>query len=409
LTGPVVFSGCVVVDMCAVYGTSNHSANVAGCVNGINNRTVTCQSGYHIMEEEHNHVVTPIPAPFLDSLMLVGYDAFHGCFPYCGDGVVTSGEACDDGNNVAGDGCYQCQIEAGWYCPVQGQGCCYAGDYYTFLTTSLNLVCVNGWWMSPNAVPSGGKRQSSSTSTIAEIDVSITITNFPDFVMTSDYLNLCGPVIITNQNVTIMEGAVLNIAGPLTVDDGGVLALSTDTNQTEPARIVMSAPCSGWSGIWADPNELMPAGFIVTPTGTIAVVQSTQIVQNQEEDMDKAGLSPLMEVYGCVSITGTFRYEGDSIPQENNYFPLTNSTVWENCLFEVDTYDVTYTLPSCPIVLLELQNQWVVVVTATHRMCAGAISGIVVGATAAVGAAAAAGVLLLGAPASAAATDYVML
>jgi len=29
----------------------------------------------------------------------------------CGDGIVQAGEACDDGNQVAGDGCYQCHLD----------------------------------------------------------------------------------------------------------------------------------------------------------------------------------------------------------------------------------------------------------------------------------------------------------
>ena len=33
--------------------------------------------------------------------------------PECGNGIVEDGEECDDGNNIPGDGCYQCQIESG--------------------------------------------------------------------------------------------------------------------------------------------------------------------------------------------------------------------------------------------------------------------------------------------------------
>lgn len=38
------------------------------------------------------------------------------CSGICGDGYVVSAEACDDGNSVAGDGCYLCAIETGWAC-----------------------------------------------------------------------------------------------------------------------------------------------------------------------------------------------------------------------------------------------------------------------------------------------------
>ncbi len=39
----------------------------------------------------------------------------------CGDGVRTPSEACDDGAN--GVGCTNCQVDAGWICPVEGQKC----------------------------------------------------------------------------------------------------------------------------------------------------------------------------------------------------------------------------------------------------------------------------------------------
>ena len=35
----------------------------------------------------------------------------------CGDGVLNSGEACDDGNALVGDGCDAlCAVEEGWTC-----------------------------------------------------------------------------------------------------------------------------------------------------------------------------------------------------------------------------------------------------------------------------------------------------
>jgi fibro-slime domain-containing protein len=42
----------------------------------------------------------------------------------CGNGIVESGESCDDGNAVSGDGCSStCQIEKGWLCPTPGAAC----------------------------------------------------------------------------------------------------------------------------------------------------------------------------------------------------------------------------------------------------------------------------------------------
>ena len=47
------------------------------------------------------------------------------CFPeICGDGSRTASETCDDGNAVDGDGCSSvCLVEAGWVCPSQGSAC----------------------------------------------------------------------------------------------------------------------------------------------------------------------------------------------------------------------------------------------------------------------------------------------
>lgn len=43
---------------------------------------------------------------------------------FCGDGVVNAGEACDDGNDVSGDGCSAtCTVEIGWRCDPPGAPC----------------------------------------------------------------------------------------------------------------------------------------------------------------------------------------------------------------------------------------------------------------------------------------------
>lgn len=42
----------------------------------------------------------------------------------CGNGLVTNAETCDDTNMVSGDGCSAtCQVEAGWQCPTAGARC----------------------------------------------------------------------------------------------------------------------------------------------------------------------------------------------------------------------------------------------------------------------------------------------
>src|SRR5690606_4607448 len=54
------------------------------------------------------------------------------CDQLCGDGVVSAGEECDDGNSVSGDGCDQtCGEEPGYDCdddPSQCESTCGDGE-----------------------------------------------------------------------------------------------------------------------------------------------------------------------------------------------------------------------------------------------------------------------------------------
>jgi fibro-slime domain-containing protein len=51
-----------------------------------------------------------------------GGSCFDG--PVCGDGIVETGEQCDDGNTMPGDGCNGiCEIEPGYTCPAKGGKC----------------------------------------------------------------------------------------------------------------------------------------------------------------------------------------------------------------------------------------------------------------------------------------------
>jgi cysteine-rich repeat protein len=47
---------------------------------------------------------------------------------HCGDGILDSGEACDDKNAVTGDGCNRCSREAGWLCQGQPSRCVVAWE-----------------------------------------------------------------------------------------------------------------------------------------------------------------------------------------------------------------------------------------------------------------------------------------
>jgi cysteine-rich repeat protein len=53
-----------------------------------------------------------------------GQPCVPGTTARCGDGIQQSGESCDDANVMGGDGCSAtCTIEAGYTCPTPGQPC----------------------------------------------------------------------------------------------------------------------------------------------------------------------------------------------------------------------------------------------------------------------------------------------
>lgn len=67
-----------------------------------------------------------VPSGYADS-GLVGDSGIHvpdAAPPDCGNGLVETGESCDDGNKIAGDGCDQaCQPEPNFVCNLPGQPC----------------------------------------------------------------------------------------------------------------------------------------------------------------------------------------------------------------------------------------------------------------------------------------------
>jgi len=91
---------------------------------------------------------------------------------HCGDGILTTAEACDDGNEAPDDGCAQdCRsIEVGWVCPAAGERCrrfARCGDGVAVFPEQCddgNLVPDDGCsptckievgWKCDDAIPSG--------------------------------------------------------------------------------------------------------------------------------------------------------------------------------------------------------------------------------------------------------------
>ena len=59
---------------------------------------------------------------------------------FCGDGIITDPEACDDGNSIGGDGCSStCNIERGWACKKKAE-LTWTGKHGTF---SIELTNMN--------------------------------------------------------------------------------------------------------------------------------------------------------------------------------------------------------------------------------------------------------------------------
>jgi len=405
LNGSTPFPGCKWLNMCDLYGTSGKPDHVFNCTPGIDNRTILCNPGYHIMSYEKNHVVIPIALPFANPLLIVGYEAFDGCFPYCGDGVVTTGEECDTGNTNATDtGCANCTVLPGYVCGTGPGVCCFAGKYYKLLVSQMGLVCMDGWWMSPHddrTISIKGITSDSSAKRASNDSSSGT----GGIVMTDGYLKLCGVVHIS-QLFTIQKGAILYVAGPLDVVAGGYLSL--ETGGKNPI-VVIREPCNAWVTAPTG-NNINDSGLIVWEDGLVEIVQNSTIVLNPVMDCSTTTLVPFFDIHGCSEFYGNFRYVATAIPQQNNYFPYSVSGSWTNCTFNVDVKDVSTTLPSCPIIYLYNIENYINVGTATHRMCPGAIAGLTIGCTVAFIIAVALLALLQAALAApAATTDYVTL
>jgi len=107
----------------------NCSANCEKCHNS--KKCGTCYPGYEVVNNTNCYPCSEI----------VGLGP--NCTEICGDGYLinslTSGQQCDDGNKINGDGCSStCQIEAGWNCDRNNS---YTPDV-CYNTTPYNLAVI---------------------------------------------------------------------------------------------------------------------------------------------------------------------------------------------------------------------------------------------------------------------------
>jgi len=93
------------------------------CGDGVLNLGEQCDDG-NALDADGCDTAPSTPSPCTTNDNYSCVTAGMPCLPHvCGDGVRTPDEACDDGDNVAGNGCTACHVDTGWVCPLQGAPC----------------------------------------------------------------------------------------------------------------------------------------------------------------------------------------------------------------------------------------------------------------------------------------------
>ncbi|MEZ4327383.1 MAG: DUF4215 domain-containing protein [Polyangiales bacterium] len=79
------------------------------------------------------------------SVNLSHANAGQTCLPSCGSGTLDSGETCDDGNTMSGDGCTaSCDVEPGYTCPTPNVSCDDIDECMTGADNcDANATCMN--------------------------------------------------------------------------------------------------------------------------------------------------------------------------------------------------------------------------------------------------------------------------
>ena len=80
-----------------------------------------------LTDEQENEFQTPVfhtPLNAMCSAVRLDYSDGVATWSFCGNGLIEGGEACDDGNTGAGDGCDgECTMEDGWVCTGEPSEC----------------------------------------------------------------------------------------------------------------------------------------------------------------------------------------------------------------------------------------------------------------------------------------------
>ena len=115
-TGGYVYRGCAMPSLHGRYFFGDYGQNFI--------KSFKYTTGGGVVDlQDHTSALGSITAPvsfgqdnagelYIVSYLGSVYKIVQAATPVCGNGVTEAGEQCDDGNNVPGDGCFNCQFEA---------------------------------------------------------------------------------------------------------------------------------------------------------------------------------------------------------------------------------------------------------------------------------------------------------
>jgi MYXO-CTERM domain-containing protein len=146
----------------------------------------------------------------------------------CGDGVVSSGESCDDSNTAPGDGCSAtCAVEPGFTCPNAGGQC---------LTVDLVTPAANAF-LNASPVSVSGTATAGASVLVEIINDTMTVVGSQTVTATGGTWNAS---IATSPDGSYLARATVTTTGG-SISDSNAFILDT----TAPAAPVVTAPANG--------------------------------------------------------------------------------------------------------------------------------------------------------------------
>ncbi len=118
----------------------------------------------------------PVTIPGINSFAVTAFDTSNNESDFsnvvsvviavvCGDGILSPGEECDDGNNSSADGCSgMCLVEDGWVCEIPGAPC-------------RQIICGDGLVEGAEECDDGNLEDGDGCSSTCELDEQPTAVN----------------------------------------------------------------------------------------------------------------------------------------------------------------------------------------------------------------------------------------